>query len=224
MCSRYALFGDDETREIQRIIEEINRRYTGAGEALCAKEAGISHEVPVKRDALEFSPNKEAFPTDILPVYVTEAGRPSLRLMRWGFQGYQEPLRPDRKPRPIINARSETVGEKPMFRRPMASGRCLIPAAHYFEWEKRGKERIKYAIGTPEEGLLYMAGVYRVEDRATHPVFAILTRDAAPCIRFVHDRMPVIFTRDARKAWMHGETDVQGLFQAAVDAVSYHTV
>ncbi len=65
--------------------------------------------------------------------------------------------------------------------------RCLIPASGYYEWEKRGKEKIKYAIRPEGARLLYMAGIYRIEKGA--PVFTILTREVALGIAFIHDRM-----------------------------------
>lgn len=113
--------------------------------------------------------------------------------MKWGF---------GMEGRRIINARSETAGEKPLFRESMASRRCLIPMSAYFEWEHRGREKVKYRIAPQKDGLHCLAGLYRFE--ADGPVFTVLTRDAAPEIRFIHPRMPVILSYTSRQDWLFG--------------------
>ena len=117
--------------------------------------------------------------------------------MKWGY------TLPDGKP--VTNARSETAAEKPMFRDGMLNRRCLVPASNYFEWERRGRERVKYAIRPAGHPVLYMAGVYRME--GGRPVFAILTRAPAEPIAFIHDRMPVILPADAQAAWLDVRND-----------------
>ena len=109
----------------------------------------------------------EIFPTDTVPVLANNRNRRVMPFpMQWGY------TLPDG--RLLINARSETAGEKPLFQDAMRQHRCLIPAMNYFEWEKRGREKIKYAIRQADAGLLYMAGLYRVENGRA--VFTILTR------------------------------------------------
>ncbi len=119
--------------------------------------------------------------------------------MEWGFH---------LEGRRIINARSETAGEKKLFRDSMAARRCLVPMNAYFEWETRdhgnGKkaEKIKYRISPQENGLHCLAGLYRFEENG--PVFTVLTREAAPEIRFIHPRMPVLLPYAAREEWLSG--------------------
>ena len=88
----------------------------------------------------------EIFPTNIVPI---RTGMNEYKAMKWGFPGYSG--------RPIINARSETALEKPTFKKPMQTGRCLIPASAYYEWKQAGKKKIKHAISLPGCSLLYMA-------------------------------------------------------------------
>jgi putative SOS response-associated peptidase YedK len=133
------------------------------------------------------------------------AGRSGPRVMQWGFARF------DGKGK-VINARSETALEKAMFRTPMLSrpaspadartGRCLIPATGYFEWETRGKQKIKYKLRPAGEGLFTFAGLYRSEAGAKTPVFVILTAPAAEGISFIHDRMPLILPPERREAWL----------------------
>ena len=143
--------------------------------------------------------NGEVFPTD--QVAALDAAGP--RAMRWGFARF------DGKGK-VINARSESVLEKTMFRAPMLtqaqtaqSGRCLIPASAYFEWETREKQKIKYKLRPAKEGLFTFAGLYRSEAGSDTPVFVILTAPAAQGISFIHDRMPLILPPEQREAWLN---------------------
>lgn len=114
--------------------------------------------------------------------------------MEWGFR-----MEDGRR---IINARSESAGEKAMFQGLLQNRRCLIPMSAYFEWESRGKEKIKYRIAPERDGLHCLAGLYRFEESG--PVFTVLTREAAPDIRFIHERMPLILPYAAREEWLNG--------------------
>ena len=96
----------------------------------------------------------EIYPTDTVPVLANNKSMVITPFaMKWGY------TLPDGKQ--IINARSETAADKPLFRDGMLQRRCLIPATNYFEWEKRGRDRIKYTIRECDSPILYMAGVYR---------------------------------------------------------------
>lgn len=176
MCGRYYIEDEDVQEELLKIIEEVQRR-TNASE----KEAGLKT-------------HGEIFPTDTVPVIANNRElRPVPFAMQWGYS-----LSDGKR---IINARSEPAAEKPLFKDGMLQRRCLIPANGYYEWEKRDKEKIKYAIRPEGASLLYMAGIYRMEKGA--PVFTILTREVAPGIAFIHDRMPVILAYDVRMDWLN---------------------
>lgn len=133
----------------------------------------------------------EVFPTDAA-LALTAAGP---RRMGWGFTRY------DGKGR-VINARGETLLEKPMFYAPMRAGRCLIPASGYFEWEHDGAKKHKYLLRPEDGGLFYFAGLWRAEPGAALPLFVIVTAPAADGIRFIHERMPAILPKGARDAWL----------------------
>jgi putative SOS response-associated peptidase YedK len=120
--------------------------------------------------------------------------------MKWGFSTSDGKL--------IINARSETAEEKPMFKSAMANRRCLIPASGYFEWKKDGKHKTKYAFHR-SDGMLYLAGCYREEKDSPLPTFVILTRNAVGDIIDIHDRMPVIVPKDKIDDWFGGK-DILG--------------
>lgn len=157
----------------------------------------------------------EICPTDIVPILVGERMRmPGPVLMRWGFS------HPSGKGQ-VINARSETAWEKPMFRTSAIAHRCLIPALNYFEWEKRDKQRVKYAIRPADEGLLYMAGLYRMEKDLPLPVFTILTKEASKDLAFLHDRMPVILKKEVQLSWLTSPGDGKDLLAETVEEMEY---
>ena len=134
----------------------------------------------------------EIFPTDTVPVLANNRNRRVMPFsMQWGY------TLPDG--RLLINARSETAGEKPLFQDAMCQHRCLIPATNYFEWEKRGREN----------------------GRA---VFTILTREPAEQIRFIHDRMPVILTSDAKQDWLNLDCDAAQTLAQACENVAFCAV
>ena len=135
----------------------------------------------------------EVFPGDRVPVLcLSRAGNLRPFAMDWGY------TLPDGKK--LINARSETAAEKPLFRESVRLRRCLLPMSAYFEWEKRADGKRKYRIAPAEEGLFYLAGLYRFE--GVRPVCTVLTRAAAPEIEFIHGRMPVLLSAAAREDWI----------------------
>lgn len=154
----------------------------------------------------------EVFPSDTVAVIAnTKTLTPSPFAMTWGYR------MPDGKL--IINARSETAAEKPMFRDGMTHRRCLLPATNYFEWEKRGSDKIKYAIKPSKLDMFYMAGLYRIEGNQAH--CTILTRSPAESIAFIHDRMPVLLPKDALKDWLNPKFDAMDILKAAVTEVAF---
>ena len=157
----------------------------------------------------------EIFPSDTVPVIAnSKSMQPSPFAMPWGF------TIPDGKL--IINARSETAAEKPMFRDGMQQRRCLLPASHYFEWEKRQREKIKYAIKPSGSDMLFMAGLYRIEGNKAR--FTILTSTPADSISFIHDRMPVILPKEAMRDWLNLKYSATDILRAAMATVEFWPV
>lgn len=195
MCGRYYIAEDDMAEEMARIIEEINRKQTPEG----MKTSG------------------EIFPSDIVPVLANSRQQDVQPFaMRWGYTF------PNGKP--VINARSETAAIKPMFKDGMKQRRCLIPATHYYEWEHRGRQSIKYAIRPERSRMLYLAGIYHLEkhDDVIVPTFTVLTREASPGISFIHDRMPVILPSEITTDWLDSRNDAVEVIQAAMLDMEYH--
>lgn len=126
-------------------------------------------------------------PTETAPVLAISEQGLCCRLQRWGFPGQQL----------IINARSETVWEKKMFRESVEHRRIVIPAAWFYEWSRNKEKNTFYRENQP---VLFMAGFYnryQDEDR-----FVILTTGANASMQPVHDRMPLILEPDEIMPWI----------------------
>ncbi len=109
----------------------------------------------------------------------------------WGFDSPQSGA-------PIINARSETLMERPLFKNLVAHHRCLIPTDGFYEW----KDRQPYYFQLPDRNLFAFAGLWR-NDRCV-----IITRPADGNMQGIHDRMPVIFPLRESRRWLHDEFQI----------------
>lgn len=142
-----------------------------------------------------FVPRKEVFPTNLCPVVIPG---PDLAELKWGFmESFTK--------RPLINARAETILQKPTFREPFVKARCLVPATAFFEWEEVDgkKERRRIAIkGLPIFSLAGIRKGYLQEDGTTLMTFSIITTNATEEFANIHDRMPVILSPDQEEIYL----------------------
>jgi len=140
------------------------------------------------------------------PVLVVRAGPGGTRvasLLRWGFvpSWAKDPSIGHR----MINARAETVAEKPAFRGAFRSRRCILPASGYYEWQATGGPGQPWYIRPHGDGLFGFAGLY---ERWTPPIgeaidsCTILTTRANERLKDLHDRMPVILPVSAYARWL----------------------
>jgi putative SOS response-associated peptidase YedK len=150
------------------------------------------------RDEVELPPRYNIAPTQDIPVVrLTDAGR-ELTTMRWGLipswskDANSGPL--------LINARSETVSEKPAFRSVFKSRRCLIPADGFFEWKKVGKAKQPYYFQTADRGLFAFAGLWEKWEEIES--CTILTTEANKLVAPMHDRMPVMLSPNDYAEWL----------------------
>lgn len=104
----------------------------------------------------------------------------------------------------VINARSETIFEKTMFKKSVVERRCLIPASFFFEWKRTPEIKIPYAFKLKDEELFSFAGIYNETkiDGKNILSFAIITTSPNDLMRSVHDRMPVILSREEEDEWL----------------------
>lgn len=102
-----------------------------------------------------------------------------VRDLYWGLRARDKKL--------VINARAESVLEKPMFSESIRSRRCILPALGFYEWDS---DKTKYTFTRKDGSPLYLAGLYDMSDNRDS--FVILTTEANSSMSPVHDRMPVI--------------------------------
>lgn len=200
MCGRYA-----STRAKQELLEEFEVEFDGAADD-------------------ELRPDYNIAPTK--PVYAVLSRVPGsgpesrpvrqLRVVRWGLvpAWAKDPSIGSK----MINARVETVAEKPSFRGAFAKRRCLLPADGYYEWavqEETGKGgkpgKQPYFIQPADGGIMAMAGLYefwrdrgRPEDdpHAWLVTCTIITTSAEDELGAIHDRMPMLIERDRWSEWL----------------------
>jgi putative SOS response-associated peptidase YedK len=134
----------------------------------------------------------EIFPTDRAPVLIQKQNRIAPEALIWGFPNF-------RNKGVIINARSETVQEKVMFRKCLFTKRCVIPSTGFYEWSHNG-EKLKYQFNLPNTRALYMAGLYNEFDGEQR--FVILTTEANNSMSDIHNRMPVVLDREEVQQWV----------------------
>ncbi len=105
----------------------------------------------------------------------------------------------------MINARSETIMQKPSFKNPFKRRRCLIPANGFYEWKKEGKEKLPYYIHSKTENPLSFAGLWEIwADADGNEVysFTIITTEAMAKLKSIHHRCPVILTKKNYYDWL----------------------
>lgn len=111
----------------------------------------------------------------------------------------------------MINARAETVHEKPSFRAAFKKRRCLIPADGFYEWKKLdAKNKLPYFIGMKDQGLFAFAGLWErwdgVDNMVTESCTIITTEPNEVC-KEIHNRMPVILSPDNYDAWLNPKSN-----------------
>ena len=105
----------------------------------------------------------------------------------------------------MINARAETLLEKPSFRNLLPNKRCIVIADGYYEWQKAVSGKQPYYIHNSGGGILPMAGLWdRWINHDDQPVFSytVITTTPKPELAFIHDRMPVILHRENLDQWL----------------------
>jgi putative SOS response-associated peptidase YedK len=164
------------------------------------------------------TPRYNLAPTQDAPVIIADAhGGRRMGMMRWGLvpSWADDPSLGNR----LINARAETVAEKPAFRAAFRRRRCVVPMDGFYEWveepvgDDAGGETVKvpHWIHRPERRAFGVAGLWERwrEDDGADPLvsFTLLTTRATPFVRRLHDRMPLILSESGVARWLDPESD-----------------
>jgi putative SOS response-associated peptidase YedK len=199
MCGRYA-----SSRRPEDLIEEFEITSPRVEEAL-APDYNVA-------------PTKEVYAVMERPPSEDRSApaERQLRVLRWGLipSWAKDPAIGNR----MINARMETVAEKPAYRRAFASRRCLLPADGYFEWyptselSKAGKPlKQPFFIHPSDGGVLAMAGLYEIWKDPTREdddplrfrwTCTVLTTEAEDSLGHIHDRMPLMVAPERWADWL----------------------
>lgn len=190
MCGRFV-----RSFTIEELIEEIN-------------EVIPAVSVVSRGDAVHFDANFNVAPTTLIPVVRFTESKFVVDVMQWGFQASKSssPTNPTMPPL-VINARSETVAEKPMFRGLVSGHRCIVPMDGFYEWKRddvaRGK--IPFYVSRDDNHRMWVAGLWRGQlpgdslDESAQ--VALLTADANDDIAYIHDRTPCQLTLEDALHW-----------------------
>jgi putative SOS response-associated peptidase YedK len=192
-CQRAAgVEKDCQSRAAGALENQMCGRYS-----LTKKELRLISHLPPGQLRLHLHARFNIAPTQNAPVVVMEGGQMEPKELRWGLQ-------PAWSASPIINAKAETLPEKPAFRRAFSRGRCLVPADGFYEWRQPDKTPFRFVA--PEGEAFWFAGIWdeATVKNAAGPVaaFAILTTGASAEVRPIHARMPLILTPDDYGAWL----------------------
>lgn len=187
-----------EIYERMRILGKINRRRA---KVMCGRflfDADFD-EVYNKLMVYErdYVIQKRDFrPSDQVPAIHFERAGNVIQPMVWGLKGYPES-------RLLINARRETLLEKPRYRQ-ILDNRCVIPATSFYEPENKGKKKIMHNFGSGK--IIYLAGLY--EKEAEKNRVTIITMAATGAVKSFHDRMPVTIEEADLGDWLRGNRQV----------------
>ena len=152
--------------------------------------------------AIKAPPQAMIRPTDNASVVRKGSGGMEVAILRWG-------LIPSWAKDPkigvqCINARAETISEKPSFREAFQKRRCLVPADGFWEWETMGKKKIPWKFARPDGEEFCLAGLWEAwnSPEGVLETFTIITTSPNDLVRSVHDRMPVILGPDGAEDWL----------------------
>jgi len=159
------------------------------------------------------TPRYNIAPSQSVAVIRADAqGLRSLDMLRWGLVPHwaKDPSIGNR----LINARAETVAEKPAFRGALARRRCLVLASGFYEWGETPAGRSPYFVRSRTGDIMALAGLWERWESEDVPAFetcVILTTAANALLADVHERMPVILASDAQSGWLGADTVSESL-------------
>lgn len=210
MCGRYAVFGPVSVpRAARPVLDQM--------------------DLDLVRILNERAAHFNAAPTNLLPVVAhSREGGYECKDVRWGLVPHW--AKDTKVGAKMINARAETVAEKPAFRTAFTKRRCLVPASGYFEWKGEPGHKQPYFIHAPGGELLMFAGLWEVwrpsDDAEWLRTFTIVTGPPGLVSGDIHDRAPVILPPGNWLAWLTEGPDVAKdiLTHFAEPDLAYHPV
>ncbi len=168
---------------------------------LSVKGKHISERFNVEVFDEMYNPRYNCAPSQNLPV-ITNAEPGKLSFFKWGLVPFR--AKDPKISFKLINARAESISEKPAFKNAFKKRRCLIPANGFYEWRK-DENKTPFRVFLKNEELFAMAGIWETwkdsGGRSVHS-FSIITTQANPLVEKIHNRMPVILHPEDEEAWL----------------------
>jgi putative SOS response-associated peptidase YedK len=147
-------------------------------------------------------PNYNVAPTQMHPV-ITQDEPAVLHLYRWGLIPFwAKDMKIGSR---LINARIESIDQKPSFRQAFSKRRCIVPFDGYYEWQKTPEGKVPYRIQVKNTEIFTVAGLYehwKSPDGKLVHTFTLITKEANPIIRHLHDRQPFVLLPEQEKLWL----------------------
>ena len=191
MCGRYAMFGPVSTSR-------------------AAKAALDTLGVDLESALDQRDPQYNVAPTQKAPILAHSDEGYTINGTRWGL--IPSWAKDEKIGSKLINARVETVAEKPSFRAAFKKRRCLVPASGYFEWKGEAGHKQPYFIHDPDGDLLMFAGLWEGwkpgDDAEWLHTFTIITGEPGKVSGDIHDRQPVILPPESWQEWLTDEPDI----------------
>lgn len=190
--------------------------------ALFAEKADIIKAFNIK-NSLIMKPRYNIAPSQMVPVVTAEG--PFIHFARWSFLPSWTKLsgEDEAKASGYINARSETIHEKPAFKQSFLKRRCLIPASGYYEWQTIQKQKFPFFISATDQPLFAFAGIwsyFQTSQWENLMTCAILTKPAQESLTRIHHRMPVIIPPEDYHDWLNkndNQTALHDMLQLSDD-------
>lgn len=149
------------------------------------------------------TPRYNIAPTQMITAVIDDGRRRRIGQLRWGL--VPSWARDPSGAAKMINARSETLEEKPAFRTPFLRRRCLIPADGFYEWQRNVERKIPHRIGMKDGRIFSLAGLYDMwtaPDGSRLSTCTIITTRPNQLMERIHDRMPVILSPEDETVWL----------------------
>lgn len=171
---------------------------------------GMKARYDLVENIKEIEPNYNVAPGQFLPIITRVDKQNQLKFMKWGLiPNWANDIKIGYK---MINARAETILEKPTYKKAFKENRCLVPISGFYEWKKiDDKQKIPFFIHLKDEPFISLAGVFDYwQDPFTHeivPSFSIITTSANTDMSSIHHRMPVILDQNTESKYLESDPD-----------------
>jgi putative SOS response-associated peptidase YedK len=156
-----------------------------------------------KRNPLGFKPNYNLAPTQLSPIVWVEDGDRKIDLFQWGLIPTWE--KEFKTKLSTINAKAETLFESRLYKGPALKRRCIVPLSGFVEWKREGDKKRPFCIHLKNDPIMSVAGIWETwkgEEDVRHS-FSIVTTSANAFMRSIHERMPVILSRENESEWLN---------------------